>query len=226
MPTAHSPCTRVSHTAQVEPEAAAVELVVEVVPGGGADARDDTDPQRCAATAGGAGWRRTDRSATSRRTTWSRACDSSPSVNRGSMPAIFSPSRPVGRVEVEVAEDAHLHAVRELEPAALEQRREVALHRGEQRHVEHRPAVLAVFDEREVGVRPAVAQPVDLAPHPHTVGEAAAHLVVDRLGQLADRVRRVRRVVVRLVAEVEGGLAHGASLPDGCDTHLPKLRPW
>ena len=51
-------------------------------------------------------------------------------------------AEPSGRcVEVELAEDADLHAVGELEPAALEDRREVALHRGEQRDVEHGPAL-------------------------------------------------------------------------------------
>ena len=89
-----------------------------------------------------------------------------------------------------MAEDAHLHAVRQFEPVLLEQRGEVALHRCEQRHVEHGSTLVVTLDEREVGVRSAVTQSVDLAAHPDPVEEPSPELVVDRVGELGHRVRR------------------------------------
>ena len=92
---------------------------------------------------------------------------------------------------------------------AAQERREVPLHRGEELHVQHGlVAVVGVLDEREVRVRPAVRQPVDLAADPDPVREAPAQLIVDRLGQLGDSEGGVRGVVELGVAEVERGLAH------------------
>ena len=63
-----------------------------------------------------------DPSAASRRSTCSRCWARSPSVKRGSRSDIFRPSEPARGVEVEVAEDAHLHAVAEAQPVLLQQR--------------------------------------------------------------------------------------------------------
>jgi len=110
--------------------------------------------------------------------------------------------------EVEVAEDADLHPVPELEAVALEDGPETPLRRGEQLDVEHRLALVGLLDEGEVRVGAPVGEPVDLTAHPHPVGEAATELGVDGLGQLGDPVGVVRRVVELGVTEVERRLAH------------------
>ena len=216
---AHSPCTRASHIDEVESVAAAVELVAEIVPCRRSDAGDDTDPQRDRRQRlGPVGVEQAgrDEPPDDLVTRLRQLAEREAGIDPGHLQA-----EPSGRgVEVELAEDPDLHAVGELEPAALEQRREVAAHRREQRHVEYGTAVLAVLDEREVGVGAAHLRAVDLAPHPDAVVEPAAQLAVDRVRQLAHRVRRVGRVVERLVAEVEGGLAHRNSLPDRRRTDL------
>ena len=197
---------RVEHR-QMEPEAAADDLVVQVVPGGGADAGDDPDPHRDPRErTGPVGVVQTGSHQTPDHLIagLGELAQREPRVDAGHL----EPEPAVGRVVVEMTEDADLHAVGQLEPIALEQWGEVALHRSEQRDLEHGASAVGLFDQREVGVWAAVTEPVDLAAHPHPVAEPAAKLVVDGICQLSDGVRRVRRVVGGLVAEVERRLAH------------------
>ena len=153
--TACSPCTRTSHTDSWKPmplassscskscQAALPTLV--------------TTPMRNgdAARAGGARLASTSPPATSRRITWSRCWARSPSVKRGSMPLIFS-VEPAGRgVEVEVAVDAHLHAVaeHEVDDARASRRSRSRLRREERHRGSTALASDCVVGEREVGVR-------------------------------------------------------------------------
>ena len=87
---------------------------------------------------------------------------------------------------------------------------------GEELHVDAPPCRLGgVVGEAEVGVRAALAPTLDLAAHPDAVAEPAAQRRVDRLGQLADRVRRVAPPSSSDSPEVERRLAHAASLHGG-----------
>src|SRR5207342_3761019 len=107
---------------------------------------------------------------------------------------------------VEMAEDPHLQAVAQAQSVLAEDRSQAHAGVGEELDVDGGLAVLGVLDETEIGVRPALAPPLDLASNPDTVGEPPTDRRVDRLGQFADRIRRNTAVVE---IEVERHLTHG-----------------
>ena len=217
--TARSPWTRTSHTVRRKPTPLLLQLVLEVVPGGAADARDDADAQRhraqrMALVAVEVTGRRA-----SRRSTWSRCWARSPSVKRGSMPPIFRRQPPRRGVEVEVAVDAHLHAVAEDEPVALEETAQPLALGGEEGHLDHGLRVGLVVGEGEVGVRPPRAPALDLAAHPDPVVEAGPQPRVDHLGELADGERA-------LGLEVAGRAVSDPKSSSGCDMTAGVLPGW
>ena len=130
-----------------------------------------------------------------------------------------------GRVEVEVAEHAHLHPVGESQAVLLQHRPQLHPGVGEELHVEHGLHAGRVVGQAEVGVLAALTPALDLATHPDAVAEAASQRRVERVGQLGDRVRRVGRIVERLVAEVERWLAHVPILPGACDDAVARQAP-
>jgi len=111
--------------------------------------------------------------------------------------------------------DAHLQAVGEAQPMLHQQWLQLRLRGGKELNIQARLALLGFFSESEVRVRPLHTPTLDLAAHPHAIGERAMQRPVDRIGQFANRERGKPRLVVgELVAcvvfelEVEGGLAH------------------
>ena len=90
------PCTRTSTWAMPEADAAALQLVQDVVPGGAAPAGDQPDPQRHEGQRPGRRCARPGPASVSRASRASRSAASLPSVKRTSMPSITSDSRPVG----------------------------------------------------------------------------------------------------------------------------------
>ena len=193
-----------------KPKPLRCELVVEVVPGRGAGAGHDADAQRHPAQRPAA-------------VDVERAVGGQPAQDlvallgqvaereAGVEVGHLQPELAARCVEVEVAEDAHLHPVGEAQAVLGEQRAQPHPGVGEELHPDDGLAARRVVGEREVGVAAALVPALDLAAHPHAVAEAAAQRAVDGVGQLADGVRRVGRVVERLVAEVEGRLGHGTS---------------
>ena len=97
----------------------------------------------------------------------------------------LQPELAARRVEVEVAEDAHLHAVGEAQAVRGEQRAQALAGVGEELHAQHGLAPGRVVGEGEVGVAAALAPPLDLAAHPDPVAEPAAQRRVDGVGELA-----------------------------------------
>ena len=179
--------TDVAHR-ETEADAAAAQLVLEVVPGGAADARDDADAQRHRAQ---------------------RVALVAVEMPAGDEPAEYlvallgevaereawiDPAHLQGQsagrgVEVEVAVDAHLHPVTEDEAVPLEETAQPLALRGEEGDLHDRLRVGLVVGEREVGVRPSRAPALDLATHPHAVVETGAQTGVDDVGELADGER-------------------------------------
>ena len=116
----------------------------------------------------------------------------------------------VGRVVVEYAVHAHLHAVGEEQPVALQQRAQAHADVGEERHVENRAPITTGLHELEVGMPVLLVVSLDLTPHPETITELSTQRPVHGVSELADGVRRLTSVVE---LEIERGLAHAPSLP-------------
>ncbi len=137
--------------AQVEPEAAADELVVEVVPGRGVDAAHDTDVERD---------RRRERALVGVEQAFGDQPANDVVALGGEIAerearveiAHLQPELAGRGIEVEVAEHAHLHPVGESEAMLLQHRTQLHPGVGEQLHVEHRLLAGGVVGEPEVGV--------------------------------------------------------------------------
>ncbi len=112
-------------------------------------------------------------------------------VNSGSMSLNFSPRRPVGGYTSRVPKT--LTRVPSASSSRLRRRIGVMvpLDACEQLDVEHRLAVRAFLNEREVGVGSPVDETGDLTDNPHSRSEAIAKGVVDRRGQFDDAIGRV-----------------------------------
>ncbi len=159
--------TDVAH-GEPEADAAALELVLEVVPGRAADTRDDADAQR----------HRAQRMAL---VAVEVAAGEEPAEHLVALlgevtqreawidPAHLQGQSPRGGVEVEVSVDAHLHAVAEDELVTLEETAQPFALRREEGHLDHGLRVGLVVGEGEVGVGPPRAPALDLAAHPDPV---------------------------------------------------------
>ena len=126
-------------------------------------------------------------------------------------PAHLQAQPAAGGEEVQVAVEPDLHAVGQAQPVALQQRAELEADVGEEADRDGGADALVVIGQGEVEVAVALADALDLAPHPDALVEAAAQRAVDRLRQLGDREGREAAVVDVLEAEVEAGLAHERS---------------
>ena len=126
-------------------------------------------------------------------------------------PAHLQAQPAAGGEEVQVAVEPDLHAVGQAQPVALQQRAELEPDVGEEADRDGGADALVVIGQGEVEVAVALADALDLAPHPDALVEAAAQRAVDRLRQLGDREGREAAVVDVLEAEVEAGLAHERS---------------
>ena len=145
--------TDVAHR-EAEPDVAAAQLVLEVVPGGAADARDDPDAQRHRAQRvalvavempGG------DEAAEHLVALLGEVTEREARID----PAHLQAQPAGGRVEVEVAVDADLHPVTEHEAVPLEQAAQTLALGSKEGDLDDRLCLGLVVGEREVGVRPS-----------------------------------------------------------------------
>ena len=157
---------------EAEADAAVAQLVLEVVPRGTADARDDADAQRHRAQP--MTLVAVEETARHQSAQHLIALLGEVAEREARIDAAHLQRQPTGRgVEVEVAVDAHLHPVAEDEPVAIEHAPQPLALRGEEGHLDHRLGLGLVVGEREVGVRTSRAPALDLAAHPHPVVESS-----------------------------------------------------
>ena len=169
----------------LEPEAAAHELVVEVVPRRRAGAADNTDPQRDPAQllpAVGVERPVGGQPAQHLVALLGEITEREAGIEVGHLQTELA----AGGVEVQVAEDAHLHADREAQAVASQERAQPQAGVGEQLHAHDGLAARRIVGQREVGVSAALVPLADLAAHPYAIGERAAQRLVHGIGQLAD----------------------------------------
>ena len=128
------------------------------------------------------------------------------------------------REEVEMAVDAHLQPVGQMQPVLQQQRAQLVALRREELHAHHGLAGLGDLHQPEVRVRAALVPSLDLTAHPHAALELRPEHAVDGVGQLGHRVRGVEFL---LGLERECPLAHGchhrrkAGGPSGCRVKSP-----
>ena len=160
-------------TRRLNAKPAAVELVGEVAPRRAGRAGDDADAQRCGGTPDapiGVEQAVGDQPAHDVVALQRHLAEREPRVEAAHLQAQL----PGWREVVEVAEDAHLQPVAQPQPVLAEDRPQTHARVGEELDVDGGLAVLGVLDEAEVGVRAALAPSLDLAAHPHPVGEPPA----------------------------------------------------
>ncbi len=157
----------------MEPEAAAHELVVEVVPRRRVDAAHDADVERDRRHDGalvGVEQAFGDQAADGLVALGGEIAEREAGVEVGHL----EPELAGRGVEVEVAEHAHLHPVDESEAVLLQHRTQLHPGVGEELHIEHRLHAGRVVGQAEVGVLAALVPALDLATHPDAVAEATS----------------------------------------------------
>ena len=120
--------------------------------------------------------------------------------------------RPALLVEVELAVNADLHPVTQVQPVGPELRCEPGELVREELDVELRLGTPLPLDQREVDVLTGALETVDLASDPDPVAETAAQPFVDRVRELADREGQIPRLVDGRIVELEGWLRHADQL--------------
>ena len=180
---------------EAESSAAVAQFVLEVMPRGAADARDDPDAQRhrtqpVALVAVEVTTRH--QPAKNLITLLGEVTEREARIDATHLQR----QPPSGSVEVEVAVNAHLHPVAEDEPVPVEDAAQPLALGGEEGHLDDGFGLGLVVGEREVGVGTSRTPALDLAAHPHPVVEPSTQPPVDHLGKLADGERPLGLEVV------------------------------